>query len=40
MTMAFTASPTILQKPKVGDQVQFDVTVNWSEAEVTDIYPE
>jgi len=39
MTMAFTASPTILQKAKVGDQVQFDVTVKGPAAEVTAIRP-
>ncbi|CAN5369765.1 hypothetical protein BH10PSE2_BH10PSE2_04070 [soil metagenome] len=37
MTMAFTASPTILQSAKVGDQVQFDVTVKGPVAEVTEM---
>lgn len=39
MTMAFTASPAILQKAKVGDRVQFDVTVKGPAAVVTDIRP-
>lgn len=39
MTMAFTASPAVLQKAKVGDQVQFNVTVKGPSAEVTDIRP-
>jgi len=38
--MAFTASPTILQKAKVGDRVQFDVTVKGPVAEVTALHPE
>ena len=40
MTMAFTATPTVLQKAKVGDQVQFDVTVKGPAAQVTDIRPQ
>ena len=40
MTMAFTATPTVLQKAKVGDQVQFDVTVKGPAARVTDIRPQ
>ena len=39
MTMAFTASPTVLQEAKVGEEVQFDVTVKGMAAEVTDIRP-
>ena len=39
MTMAFTASPAVQQKAKVGDQVQFDVTVKGPAAEVTDMRP-
>lgn len=40
MTMAFTASPAILQKAKVGARVQFDVTVKGPAAEVTALRPE
>ncbi len=39
MTMAFTATPTVLQKAKVGEQVEFDVTVKGPAAQVTDIRP-
>ena len=39
MTMAFTAAPAVQQKAKVGDQVQFDVTVKGPAAEVTDMRP-
>ncbi|HEY1072030.1 copper-binding protein [Brevundimonas sp.] len=40
MTMSFKAAPTVVEKAKVGERVQFDVTVRGRESEVTAIRPE
>ena len=40
MTMSFKAAPAVVEKAKVGERVQFDVTVRGRESEVTAIRPE
>ena len=40
MTMSFKAVPAVVEKAKVGERVQFDVTVRGRESEVTAIRPE
>lgn len=40
MSMRFKAGPTVIEKAKVGERVQFDVTVRGRESEVTAIRPE
>jgi Cu/Ag efflux protein CusF len=40
MTMSFKAAPAVVAKAKVGERVQFDVTVRGRESEVTAIRPE
>ncbi|CAM2826760.1 Cation efflux system protein CusF precursor [Brevundimonas diminuta] len=40
MTMNFKAAPAVVEKAKVGERVQFDVTVRGRESEVTAIRPE
>ncbi|MDB5577743.1 MAG: copper-binding protein [Bradyrhizobium sp.] len=39
MTMAFTASPKIVAKAKVGEQVSFDLKLGEAGGEVTDLRP-
>jgi Cu/Ag efflux protein CusF len=39
MTMAFTASPAIVAKAKVGEQVAFDLKLGAAGGEITDIQP-
>lgn len=40
MTMGFTAAPAVVETARVGDQVDFDLTVRGSAAEVTAIRPQ
>ena len=40
MTMNFKAAPAVVEKARVGERVQFDVTVRGRESEVTAIRPE
>lgn len=39
MTMAFTATPAVVETARVGDQVDFDLTVRGNASEVTAIRP-
>lgn len=40
MTMSFKAAPAVVAKARVGERIQFDVTVRGRESEVTAIRPQ